>query len=161
MHVAEIFERRRIVRVQADRLLQLGAGFRVLALGGIDCGEIVVRLGKLRVLLHQLLEDGLRLCAATRVGEQDRFQETQLRVLRVCCESSLGALECSRSLPRVMQAGDFGEVLGGCAPARRSERAAQQQTDDENPGQHRWKQRSPTAREREFTLGRTAILNRL
>ena len=123
LDVAEILVRRRIARVEADRFLELGARLAVLAARGIDRGEVVVRLGELGVVLHELLQDRLRLARTAAVGEENRFQESHLRILRIGGEHAVGAFERGGCLAGVVQPRGFREVLGGRAPPHRGRRA--------------------------------------
>jgi hypothetical protein len=146
--VAEILMRRRIRRIEPDGFLERGARFGVLARRCVDRGEIVVRLGELRVVLGELLQERLGLARAPAVGEQHRLEESHLRVLRAGGERAVGALERRGGLPCAVQPRHLGKFLRGGRRRAGSEHAAEQQSGDENPGQHRWQTALANGRER-------------
>jgi hypothetical protein len=58
-----------------DRHFEGVAGLVVLALLGVEHGQVVVGLGKLRVVLGELLENGDGFAAAVELGEDHPFRK--------------------------------------------------------------------------------------
>ena len=132
-HVAEVLVGRRVRRVETDRLFEFGARLAVFAAGGIESREVVVRLGELRVVLHELLQDGLRLAWPAGVGENHRFQESHLRILRIARQNAIGALERRRRLAGVVQPRHLGQIVGRRAPRGAREHGGGEQPGGEDP----------------------------
>ena len=165
VHVAEVLVRGRIAGIEPDRFLELGARLAVVAGGGVDRGQVVVRLGELGVVLHELLQNRLRFGRSARVGEHHRLEKPHLRVLGLGRQDAIGTLERGGALAGAMQAGDLAQFFGGGSARRHRDGRAKQQPErqpgSEDPELHRGRQLSSGTAHVDLMLGRAAILNRL
>jgi len=161
MHVAEVLVGRRIARIEADRLLQLGARLAVVAGRGVDRGEVVVRLGELGIVLDELLRMA---CASALRPMSARMTDFRNRIC-----ASLGWLASARST-RSSAAAVWPAWCSRVASLRSSAIAARagmaKAVQRSNPAAKilnciGWEGALGRCRERLFTSGRTAILNRL
>jgi len=108
----------------ANRHFQRVAGLVVLTLLGVEDGEVVVGLGKLRVVLGQLLEHRDCFTAPVEFGQHDALQEAHLRIPRLGGEELVGFFEGLGKLPLF----DEGlQILQGIRPDRPAEQAGEEQ----------------------------------
>ena len=115
---------RGVARVGPDRHLEGVPGLVVLALLGVKHGKVVVGLGKLRVVLGELLEDADGFAAAVEFGEDHPTQEADLGVTRLRCEELVGLFEGLAQLPLF----DKGlQILHGICPNGAADQAREEQ----------------------------------
>ncbi len=75
INVAEVFMRRGVGRVGANGHFQRGFGLVILLELGVNHGQIVVRLGKGRVLFGEFLENRNRRVSLAQFGECNAFEK--------------------------------------------------------------------------------------
>ena len=115
---------RGVARVGPDRHLEGVAGLVVLALLGVEHGEVVVGLGELRVVLGQLLEDGNGFSAAVELGQDHPAQEAHLGVPGLGGEELIGLFE---GLAQLTLFDEGLQVLDGVRPDRAADQAREEQ----------------------------------
>ena len=126
VHVAQVLVRGRVARVRADRHLERGTRLVELALAGVEHGQVVVRLGQLRIILGQLGEGGDRVAGAAGLGLDHALEEAHLLVLGLAREVLVGLGERLVHLARTKQlvhvavfVGERGGGAGHCEGQRR------------------------------------------
>ena len=87
----------------ADRLLERRARLVVLPLARVDHRQVVVRLGKIRIVLRELGEDVDRFLLLSLLGKDQALEKPRLRILRIRGERAVHALERLRRLAGLEQ----------------------------------------------------------
>ncbi len=87
-----------IVRVRAYCHFERGARLVVLALRGVEHGQVVVGLRQLGKILRQLGEDRDRVVGLVLVGKDHPLEEAPARVLGLSLEVGIDAVERSVEL---------------------------------------------------------------
>src|SRR3954466_10482656 len=97
-----------------DRLLERDARFLVLPLSRVDHGEIVIRLGKLRIILRELGEEVDRFLGVALIGEDQSLQEARLWIAWLRGKHLVDALERLLMLSGFQHAARILEIVGAC-----------------------------------------------
>ena len=122
VHITEVFVGGGIGRVRADGHLERLARFFVLPLRRVEHREIVVRLGKLGVILGELGEDVDRISRLVLLGEDQALEEPALRVLGLLREILIDTFERLRLLTLLEEFADVLELIGVHSAGRQQER---------------------------------------
>ncbi len=104
--------RGRVAGMRADCLLERILRGLVLALRGIEHGQIVVGLRQFGVILGQAGEDRDGIVGLALVGQDQAFEESGLRVLGVFRQIAVGPFECAGEIALAELLVDFLDFAG-------------------------------------------------